>query len=190
MPVGKDDCRLPVHTLLTWVPQSEARSEVCHVCYVRPPDGRPLGTWKILGSHCAELESCQVGRFYVKVWACSHLTSGHCEDYIHVYVGLLKLKLFTLKPIKAEGPHWLETKWLPSHLSHHRKATQSFLSTEMDGYVVIDFQSLESFLQSINHLDVTICFIGWTGITVNFQTRPLIQSNMPKASKSCLFPWN
>ncbi len=51
-------------------------------------------------------------------------------------------------------------------------------------YVVIDFRLLESFwqLESINHLDVIIRFIGWTGKSVNFQTRTLIQSNLPKAS--------
>jgi hypothetical protein len=51
MPVGKDDCKLPEHRLLTRVLQSEAHSEVCHVCYMHPPDGRPLGNWELVMVH-------------------------------------------------------------------------------------------------------------------------------------------
>jgi hypothetical protein len=45
----KDDFRLPVHTLCTQAPPSEAHSDVCHVCFVLPGQ---QGTWhlKILGA--------------------------------------------------------------------------------------------------------------------------------------------
>jgi hypothetical protein len=58
------------------VPQSKARSEVCNVCYVHPPDGRPLASLEILGS--TGLESCQICLFYVNVWACSHVSCSRC----------------------------------------------------------------------------------------------------------------
>jgi hypothetical protein len=39
----------------------------------------------------------------VNIWACTKLTRGHCKEHIIVYVGLLELKLFTLKPKKPKG---------------------------------------------------------------------------------------
>ncbi len=112
MPVGKDDCWLPVHTLLTRVPQSEAHSEVCHVWCVHPPDGKPLDNWEILGSHGAGLKSCRVGILCVFL----DLFTLNAQPLRRLYYCLCRpaeIKTIHTQTKKAEEPHWLETEWWP-----------------------------------------------------------------------------
>ncbi len=125
-------------------------------------------TWQLRNTRQPECRAGELPSFwiYVSVWAWSHLMCGHRKKYNVVYVGWLQLKRFIL-----QGRQGIE-----------------FLSSEMDGYVVIYFRLLESSWRSINHPNVTICFFDWKGF---FRHKHWISPTCPKVPEfPCFIPWN
>ncbi len=120
--------------------------------HVLPPslDCRPLSSWEILGS-----PGWRVAKWagFMWIFKCLPLKHCHCEEYIIVYVGLLKL-VHTQKSIRVTLRHlaWNKMAAITSFPDSHQREGQAYIPFCLHGWLCCDRfpMLLESSWPSIN----------------------------------------